>query len=88
MPKLPLKNTVQELPRAGHIGRYPVHSFGYKKKYFSSVTGRPLDRPVFDELGKLYNKDSVIELLLDKKRAEMNAQAEEKSKKKKVGTIK
>lgn len=48
------------------------------------MTGRPLDRPVFDELGKLYNKDSVIELLLDRKRAEMNAQAEEKSKKKKV----
>ena len=43
-----------------------------------------MDRPVFDELGKLYNKDSVIELLLDRKRAEMNAQAEEKSKKKKV----
>ena len=49
----------------------------------SCVTAGPLDRPVFCELGKLYNKDSVIELLLDRKRAEIAAQAEEKSKSKK-----
>jgi len=42
-----------------------------------------LDRPVFCELGKLYNKDSVIELLLDRKRAQIAAEQEEKSKSKK-----
>ena len=52
-------------------------------KISSCVTAGPLDRPVFCELGKLYNKDSVIELLLDRKRAEIAAQAEEKSKSKK-----
>ena len=41
------------------------------------MTGRPLDKPVFCELGKLYNKDSVIELLLDRKRAEKLAREEE-----------
>jgi len=47
------------------------------------VTAGPLDRPVFCELGKLYNKDSVIELLLDRKRAQLAAEAEEKSRSKK-----
>ena len=54
-----------------------------KTQNSSCVTAGPLDRPVFCELGKLYNKDSVIELLLDRKRAEIAAQAEEKSKSKK-----
>ena len=46
-----------------------------------------MDRPVFCELGKLYNKDSVIELLLDRKRAQIAAEQEEKSKSKKKKVI-
>ena len=47
------------------------------------ITGRPLDRPVFDELGYLYNKDSVIELLIDRKKAKKAAEAAEKKSEKK-----
>merc|ERR1712048_296135 len=42
------------------------------------VSGSALDRPVFCEHGKLYNKDSIIELLLDRKIAQKNAEEEEK----------
>lgn len=81
-----VRKDIVKLKRKDNLAEAPFkeHGAGTSTRWsHCSVTGRPLDRPVFDELGKLYNKDSVIELLLDRKRAEMNAQAEEKSKKKK-----
>lgn len=81
-----VRKDIVKLKRKDNLAEAPFkeHGAGTSTRWsHCSVTGRPLDRPVFDELGKLYNKDSVIELLLDRKRAEMNAQADEKSKKKK-----
>ena len=78
----------QEPRRVGRTGTlYAFLFYSTFILYFSCVTGRPLDRPVFCETGKLYNKDSVIELLLDRKKAQLNAEAEERLKHKKRSKV-
>jgi len=80
-----VRKDIVKLKRKANLSEagFMEHGKGTTNRWSTcKITGRPLDRPVFDELGYLYNKDSVIELLIDRKKAKKAAEAAEKSEKK------